>query len=280
MNYNVKMFLGDNMKYIVHENAANGLIINHLKYVSPKKDAMAIHTHNDYELLYILNGDVSHVIENRKYKLKKDDLVIIKPNSYHFVQIDSSKDYERYNILFNPTSLGINNIDLLPKDIEIINCKHRPIITELFKKTDYYSSVLKNEEFKDMLSMIIKELIYNLSLSDIGEDPALWENIHPLISKAITEINENLFTINSIEEIANKLSVSESYLYRIFKKELKTTPLKYLTEKRLLIAQNLIACGKKPTEVYSECGFLDYTSFYRGFVKLFGYSPSKEGKKI
>ena len=267
------------MKYIVHENATDGLILNHLKYVSPKKDAMAIHTHNDYELLYILSGDVTHIIENRKYKLKKDDLVIIKPNSYHFVQVDSSKDYERYNILFNPLSLKISNIDLLPQNIEIINCKHRPIITELFKKTDYYSTVLKGEELRDMIAMLIKELIYNLSLSDIGEDPTLWENIHPLISKAINEINENLFTINSIEEIAARLIVSESYLYRIFKKELKTTPLKYLTEKRLLIAQNLILCGKKPTEVYASCGFLDYTSFYRGYIKLFGYSPNKEGKK-
>ena len=267
------------MKYVVHENATDGLILNHAKYTGLKKDAMAIHTHNDYELLYILSGDVSHVIENRKYKLKKDDLVIIKPNMYHFVQVDSSKDYERYNILFNPKLLGINNIELLPNDIEIINCKHRPIISELFKKTDYYSGVLKKEELKDVIAMLIKELIYNLSLSDIGEDPALWENIHPLISKAITEINDNLFNISNIEEIAVKLGVSESYLYRIFKKELKTTPLKYLTEKRLLIAQNLILCGKKPTEVYSECGFLDYTSFYRSYLKLFGYSPSKEGKK-
>lgn len=267
------------MEYIVHQNAADGLIYNHIKYEKPALDTMALHSHNDYELLYILSGDVTHIIEDRKYKLKKDDLIIIKPNTYHFVQIDSSKDYERYNILFNPTLLNIDNIDLLPNNIEVINCKHRPLITELFKKTDYYLNVLDKSKSKDILTIILKELIYNLSLSDIGEDPSLWENIHPLISEALKEINENLFTIASIEELAERLLVSESYLYRIFKKELKTTPLKYLTEKRLLIAQNQLLYGKKPTEVYLKCGFLDYASFYRSYIKLFGYPPSKEGKK-
>lgn len=263
------------MSGISYQKVQEGLFISHLTYNAPPQDFFDMHTHNRYELLYILSGDVTHVIEDRKYKLKKDDLVIIKPNDYHYIRIDSPVDYERYDLLFDPELLGVKNVGLLPQDTEVINCRHRPIITDMYKKIDYYINLVGDEEFKDIMSILIKELFYNLSFASVTENRP--ENINPIVSKALAEINSGLYTVKGIDEIAKKLYVTESYLYRIFKRELKTTPLKYITEKRLHTAQSLINQGKKPTHIYTECGFNDYTSFYRSFVKLFGYPPS--GKK-
>ena len=47
--------------------------------------------------------------------------------------------------------------------------------------------------------------------------------------------NENLCTITGIEEIAEHLFVSESYLFRLFQKELHQTPKKFIMKKRLLL---------------------------------------------
>ena len=58
------------------------------------KNAYSMHSHNMYELLYFVGGDATHVIEDRRYKLKRGDLVLIKPSKYHYVLIDSSCDYE------------------------------------------------------------------------------------------------------------------------------------------------------------------------------------------
>ena len=94
-----------------------------------------------------------------------------------------------------------------------------------------------------------------------------------------TEIqNENLFTLNSIEDIAQHLFVSESYLFRLFKSELHQTPKKYIMDKRLLCAQKMIAEGEKPVAVCEACGFGDYTTFYRNYSAFFGHSPSDERK--
>ncbi|MBQ2742579.1 MAG: AraC family transcriptional regulator [Oscillospiraceae bacterium] len=30
-----------------------------------------------------------------------------------------------------------------------------------------------------------------------------------------------------------------------------------------------------PTKIYLDCGYRDYASFYRAFVKMFGYPPSQ-----
>lgn len=55
----------------------------------------SMHTHNAYEPIYFLDGDAAHAIEDRKYKLKKGSLILIRPLRYHFIQIDSLVRYER-----------------------------------------------------------------------------------------------------------------------------------------------------------------------------------------
>ncbi|MBR2181446.1 MAG: AraC family transcriptional regulator [Oscillospiraceae bacterium] len=55
----------------------------------------------------------------------------------------------------------------------------------------------------------------------------------------------------------------------------RTAIYRYITEKRLIYAHNLITNNNPPTKIYLDCGYRDYTSFYRAFVKMFGYPPSQ-----
>ncbi len=257
----------------------DGLYFDHIIKHSPETrtfDQKRYHVHDDrYELFYLSSGDITQVIMGRQYKLKKHDLVLVKPGNYHTITIDSSAKYEHFVIVFDPNILGIDNIQYWPRELEVINCQQKPIITDLFKKLDHYYSLIHTDELKHVITLLIKELLYNLGYSGATQESTQAENIHPLISRALTEINANLFTINNIDDIAKKLFVTRGYLYRIFKQELKTTPLKYITEKRLDAAQSLLIQGNSPTQVYAQCGFNDYTTFYRNYVKAFGEPPSK-----
>ena len=80
----------------------SGLLYKHDVTDNPTVDAFFSHTHNLYELLYFIDGDATCVIEDRKYKLKKNDLIFIRPSKYHLVKIESSTKYERFDILFSP----------------------------------------------------------------------------------------------------------------------------------------------------------------------------------
>ena len=86
-----------------------------------KKDAYSMHSHNMYELLYFVSGNATHVIEDRRYKLKRGDLVLIRPSKYHYIQIDSVCDYERYDILFSFKTEAAMGSELLESAPEIIN---------------------------------------------------------------------------------------------------------------------------------------------------------------
>ena len=260
--------------YIVKDNEYS-LRYRHLLYKNPPCNAYSRHSHNLYEILYFLNGDATHIIEGKKYKLKKGDLIIVRPSKYHFIKIDSSIDYERHNILFDHKMLGIN-MKMISEDLDVVNIKPNSIIDDIFKKLDYYSQKFQGDEFFDVARLLIHEMIYNLTLAEPDKTVESFSVINPLLSKALAYIGENLFTIKDISEVAQAVFVTESYLFRLFKKELLQSPKKYINEKRLLYAQNQMKKGKSPTSAAVAAGFDDYTTFYRNYVAHFGKSPSSE----
>lgn len=257
----------------------NGLYFGHIIKIDPPTrtfDPKLLHAHEDrYEMYYVHTGNITQIIDDRYYKLAPRSLVLVKPGRSHTIMIDSNTTYEHYVIVFNPDVLGIDNMRYW-SDIEVLDCQKKPVITDLFKKLDYYHALIPNDELKDVVCLLIKEILYNIGYQEPGKDATYTDDIHPLIAKALAEINTNLFSITSIDQLAEKLFVTRGYLYRIFKKEMNTTPLKYITEKRLDAAKNLLVRGASPTQIYSQCGFSDYTTFYRNYTKAFGQPPSRE----
>ena len=241
-------------------------------------DAYSLHIHNSYELIYFLGGDASHVIEDRKYKLKRGDLVLIRPLSYHFIQIEGPSAYERYNILFDPKAHGVEGVELIPESLEVINLEGNRIAEDIFRRCDIYRKSCTDEDFFALLPHLLSELFYNLhAFSSVG-NTSEGAQISPLISAFLQYVNQNLCSPINISEVANRLFVSESYLFRLFKKELHQTPQKYIREKRLMMAEKLLSEGARPTEVCTRCGFSDYTTFYRNYVAFFGRPPSEREK--
>ena len=245
-------------------------------------DAYSMHTHNAYELIYFLDGDASHVIEDRKYKLKRGDLILIRPMSYHFIQIEGQARYERYDILFDPKAHGVEGVERLPEDLEVVSLADNPLAEDVFRRCDAYRLGCTDEVFSRLLPHLLSELFLNLHTVGKLNPAAEGARLSPLISEALRYINRNLCSPLDIGQIAAGLYVSESYLFRLFKRELHQTPLKYIREKRLMMAKKMLSEGERPTAVCSRCGFSDYTTFYRNYVAFFGYPPSereREGPK-
>ena len=258
-----------------HISECKNIYYNHIKTEKIPCNAYSMHTHSMYELIFFLEGDATHVIEGKRYKLKKGDLVLIRPLQYHFIQIDSPMDYERYDILFDEKRHGVESAGLIPGSVEIISLADNAIARDIFRKADYYHEVCDAETFEKLLSHLLCELFYNLSLSctSFAEEVP---TVSPLLEKALMYINDHLCTLHDVSEIAEKLFISESYLFRLFKAELHQTPKKYITDKRLLMAQKMLEEGERPAHVYEKCGFCDYTAFYRSYKAFFGHPPSMQ----
>lgn len=247
----------------------------HLQNPYNQRHTFMLHSHNTYELLFFESGDAVYVIEDRKYHLKKNDLVFIRPRRYHYIDLQSNAEYVRINIAFDGAFVGSELLHSIPADIEVINCPKKSIIAENLGKMDFYRENLPEKDFASVLSSLLREIFYNILLSNETVS-SLPSEISPLITKALAYINDNLYTIKSIKQISQELFITEAYFFKLFKNQLKISPKRYINTKRLLHAQKLMKRGKKPTDVYAECGFETYVGFYKQYLKHFGYPPSKE----
>lgn len=236
-----------------------------------------LHCHNQFELIYVTSGDMLHVVEGRKYRLKTGDLALIRPSTYHYLQQLSDVSYTRHIIQFDPERNDVD-VSLLPPETEVISLLNNPIASGLFEKMEYYRSGLDEACFGSLLQKLLQELFINLRLfSDTRAQETTI--LSPILTKALVYINENLFTITDVETVAQALYISSSYLFYLFRTTLHQTPKKYISDKRLLAAQRRIFAGGRPSVVCKECGFRDYTSFYRSYKAFFGHSPSCDSRE-
>ncbi len=87
-------------------------------------------------------------------------------------------------------------------------------------------------------------------------------------------MNANLEKDLSLESIARQFYMSKSYLMHKFKEMTGYSAHKYIQQKRLIQAAELIRDGVPVVEAGQRCGYGDYSAFLRAFKKLYGVNPS------
>lgn len=252
------------------------IFVNHCINSRPRENQFDFHTHDICELIFLRKGDVSGIINGKTYKLQKNDLIIFRTGILHKIQLDSLTEYERINILFDENKLANKIFKHFPENIDVINCKDNKRMIEIFEKIDFYHDCFQKDNLKKILTNLVEEIIFNLSLESnkiIAEKPVL---VNSIINQAVEFINDNYTSPITIEEICNKVHVSKSYLHTLFIEKLNMSPKRYINLKRLEKARSMIRKGLKPYEIYFQCGFKEYTTFYRNYKMYFGHVPSFE----
>jgi len=252
----------------------NGISYRHGINRSKPGMVAELHCHNGMELIYVCSGTMAHVIEGRRYLVKPGDLMVVHPSTYHYLEQLSDEPYERYVIIFDPQEHSID-VSGIPRDLEVVSLKSGSIAAELFQKMDYYCNRLDEKTFSMLLCQLLGELFINLRL-DTGERKGEDGSLYPVLAEALAYINEHLFTITGVEEVADALYISPSYLYRLFREALHRSPKRYIRDKRLLAAQRRIRRGMSPTVACKECGFKEYATFFRSYQAFFGHAPSQD----
>ncbi len=235
----------------------------------------APHSHNSYELIFILEGKGEISMEDRRYAFAPYDLIITRPTIHHYIELDTSGGYARYNCLIAPEHPLSGIVQRISSRREVIHCGESPLIIESFARLGRYQRECDEAVFSDLLNALLCEILYSVQMAD--KSLLLTPEHHsPIIERALEYIGDNLFTIKEVDEIASALFLAKNYFSRIFKAAMKISPMRYVTTKRLLCAQQLLRRGEKPTAVHLRCGFSTYPAFYKRYVEYFGYAPSEE----
>ena len=234
-----------------------------------------MHSHDICELLFLKKGDLTYNVDGRSYQLSPNCLILTRPFERHNLTFNSTTEYERYVFLFDEKKLAAGIYEKIPSNIDIINFDGNALVCSLFQKIDYYLKTLEPEEFENILLHIIQEALYNIRLASKTRHLNNYR-VNPLINDAIKYIDANILKPLTIDTICEELHITKSYLHKLFVKYLQISPMQYILSKKLAIAQRELRMGKKASEVYLTCGFIDYSTFYRDYKKHFGHAPSDE----
>lgn len=216
--------------------------------------------HIYHEIILFLNGKAELITEYSRTPIQPNTLIIVPKETYHQLKImGNQENYHR--CILNFTQESIRELSLRKADREI---------TYLFSKL-INSTESKNKEL--ILNSVLVLLLDKLLTEKHNNTAVVSQS--PVILQCINYINNNLSRKLSIEEISKACSISVSGLSHLFKKEINIPLHKYIIEKRLIAAYRKIRTGETVTSVYLECGFNDYSGFYRQYKKMFGFSPSQ-----
>lgn len=231
------------------------------------------HEHSFYELLLLSEGEYEYVIENRRYVMKKGDVLLIKPGTHHFGRRVIKSPISLYCIGFSP---------------EHMECGR--LAEGIFNKGEHFSlpddspiqkilcaAKCKLDISRNNASQFIKSVCEStlLILDDVDMKITHEERTNESVQKIIDYVNKNLASISTLEDISTAIFFSSSYVRCVFKKEMGIGIMQYVRNKKVLLAERLIKSGRKPTDIYTECGFSNYTSFYRAYSAYYGASPKQ-----
>ncbi len=96
------------------------------------------------------------------------------------------------------------------------------------------------------------------------------------IAICIDYICENLHTRITIKELAERVKLEQSYLSKLFKKEVGVTISEYIQEKKIETAQNMLIYSEfAPAEISSILAFPNQSYFTEVFKKWTGMTPKQ-----
>ena len=256
------------------------------RYRSFYLNEVALHHHDFYEVYLLLRGRVTYTVENRIYQVRPGDIMLISPLELHQARISTDADpYERVVLwvarsylehLSTPrTSLtrcfdaavpGHSNLLRPSSQVSADFRRQLEQLGDLHGQKDYGSDLLTRCCLVEVLVAL------NRAVAEAAVQPADC-TCDRVVDQVVEYINDHYNEPLTLDELAERFFISKYHLLRKFDRQVGTTVHRYILQKRLLIAKQLLGSGVAPSEVCQHCGFGDYANFYRAFRTEYGITP-------
>jgi AraC-like DNA-binding protein len=246
-----------------------------------------LHHHDFYECFLFISGDVTYLIEGKTYYLKPGDIILINSNELHQAVIESKEVvYERIVLWMNKSYLQ----KLSSSETDLTLCfeskdKKNVLRTDFETQKNIrliLNKIIGLQQYKgigyDLLyNSYITELLVYVNNIAFSEEVRLNVDIKKsnLIDSVIDYINSHLEEDITVDEISEYFYLSKFHLSREFKKHTGTTIHRYIVQKKLIQAKELILEQMPVIDVYKHCGFGDYSNFFRAFKNEYGVTPKQ-----
>jgi AraC-like DNA-binding protein len=221
------------------------------------------HSHPFFELIFFLEGKANIDAGAETVDVLGFDVIVYPPGLEHAEHLDLRHRQEIICLWADtgPTPCFDHAIKLMDE---------RGTLRSLFEMV-YAEFTANRPRSGELISCYLKAIFLQV-LQQLSEPP---REVTSLVERSLGYIHEHYARDFDIDELADRVAVSPSYLFRLFKKKMQVTPMHYRNMVRVDKAKLLLADLQLTVDDVAErVGFDDPKYFSRVFRDLTGATPS------
>mgnify|MGYP004482762241 FL=1 len=250
-----------------------------------RRERIEYHYHTFHKVIILLAGKAGYAIEGERYDLSPGDFVLVGRGSIHRPEVAEDDFYERMILYIDPAYLT----SLSTEDCDLESCFRQAQTAFRYVYRDEGGSRVR--QLFETLARTSREGGYGAALLERAQFLELMVEVNRVcrgghqvqaaagdrkVVALLQYLNLHLTEELSIDQLAERFYISKYHMMRRFRQETGYSIHGYLTEKRLLLAQRLLAQGVSPSEAGERAGYQDYSTFSRAYKKHFGRGPSAD----
>ncbi|MDR3245210.1 MAG: AraC family transcriptional regulator [Prevotellaceae bacterium] len=276
------------------EQSLNLVLLN-VGYAKHNADWNWKGTHSPFARLYLVETGKAHIIIGKK-------LIPLTPGHLYLIPSFTTHDYvckgiftlfyihiyDEQNIferLSFPFEVGAGALEeLIVQRLLSINPGRELKMYDphAYDNTPtFFNSIAQNSLFpfysiietKGILLQLFSKFLMNATLKQ--------EIVDKRIIRVVQYIRDNIEQELPINELSAICSLTNDHFIRIFKKELKYTPIQYINQKKIERAQMMLLVeGKQVKEISYQLSFENVSYFNRLFKNYTGMTPNEYREKL
>lgn len=234
------------------------------------------HAHHFTELFYVLHGNGHFLVENEKFPITENDLVIVNPNVSH-TETGGNGDSLEYIVL------GINGLVFKDKIMDTAynysmynfhNCKDDFLfyLKMLIKEMDE-----KEEGFETICQNLLESLVLNLIRHTHNRIAIAPSKKITKECRFVEQYIDEHFTENiTLQKLSELTYLNKYYLVHSFKEYNGTSPINYLITRRINEAKHLLeTTNHSVAKIASAVGFSSQSYFSQVFKRETDMTPNE-----
>lgn len=229
---------------------------------------------NNYIIWVVRNGKGTFETGGKKYSLSLNDVFLTLPNELSIQTANQDESLELCFVAFSgPLAKDFIEKTIFKNGNVAANLKSNALADEIISSAVFLNSIAPSE-------FSLFEFFFKfLSFLDIRRS-------YPLVSqegsknKYVSEIKKyihsNYLSPIKISDIADKLNINRSHLYRVFKNEVGMNVEDYIINIRVNHAKTLLSTTSlSVSAIANAVGYKTYSSFFKRFKNATGLTPNE-----
>lgn len=242
----------------------------------------AMHHHAELEFNLVTQGRGLYLLENRKYEIRRGDLLWLFPAQEH-VLIEQTLDFEMWIGVFKPKAVRRITTDasaaVLRKPNPSGDFRRRLPERELKRLSELFGEVASSNDPAGLFNAGLAFALLNAWKYFESAANVPVHDVHPAVERAALLIRREADL--NLDEIANRSGLSPQRLSRLFRQQTGTALVDFRNRQRIEKFLQLYGTGQRITtlEAALEAGFGSYPQFHRVFKRVMGYPPREHRKQ-